>query len=264
MVRGEVVEEQPPATETPDSGSIDWSELPVSLLKGTELEWSSITADTRSCRSKLKCLFCGQKYAGGPSHIRQHLDGSIRPRHVSARLVAAALICVQHRACRPEPQWIDRHAEVLAVLQSKAADVAAVEKLKHQSLNARAKSSVTTSTTSTPIDAILLQRPTNEQVDEQWARAMVRKGLALDLVNDKEFRKAVFMTAKAGSQYIVAGEADTNLPRRTKMTTSCIPKFDAKLEAKVKKKVDRIIAETGACGLLLLTVCGAGALRILI
>jgi len=96
---------------------------------------------------------------------------------------------VQHRACRPEPQWIDRHAEVLAVLQSKAADAAAVEKLKHQSLNARAKSSVTTST---PIDAILLQRPTNEQVDEQWGRAMVRKGLALDLVNDKEFQGCAY------------------------------------------------------------------------
>jgi len=39
------------------------------------------------------------------------------------------------------------------------------------------------------------------------------------------------------------------------MTTSCIPKLDAKLEAKVKKKVDGIIAETGACGLFLLMPC---------
>jgi len=93
-----------------------------------------------------------------------------------------------------------------------------------------------------------MQRPSAEQVDEfeQWARALVRKGLALDLVDDKEFRKAVLMTARAGTSYVSADVGDTKLPKRTKMTSSCIPKLDAKLEAKVKKRVDALISETGA------------------
>ncbi len=77
------------------SSAMDWSEQSVDSLKGTELEWSTITAASRSNRAKLKCcLFCGRCYAGGPVHIREHLDGSIRPRHVSAPLIVSGLIRV--------------------------------------------------------------------------------------------------------------------------------------------------------------------------
>ena len=65
--------------------AVDWSDMPVSELVGTELEWSAISCDTRSARSKNKrCLFCCKMYTGGPVHIREHLDGEIKPRHVSA------------------------------------------------------------------------------------------------------------------------------------------------------------------------------------
>ncbi len=63
----------------------DWSLKPVSELVGTEVEWSSITADSRLTGGhKMKvCIFCGYRYTGGPNHIRQHLDASIRPRNAS-------------------------------------------------------------------------------------------------------------------------------------------------------------------------------------
>ena len=63
----------------------DWSSQCVSDLVGTEVEWSTITADTRLTggRKKKTCLFCGHEYTGGPHDIRQHLDAGIKPRHVS-------------------------------------------------------------------------------------------------------------------------------------------------------------------------------------
>jgi hypothetical protein len=150
--------------DDPDVGSasLDWSEQPVDILKGTELEWSTITAASRANRAKLKCcLFCGRSYAGGAVHIREHLDGSIRPRHVSAPLIVSGLICVQHRACQPSPQWIDRHAEVVQLIQSKVVSVAEAELLKSKAAQARAKSSSHSATT---IDSALMSRPTPDQV----------------------------------------------------------------------------------------------------
>ena len=38
--------------------------------------------------------------------------------------------------------------------------------------------------------------PTFEQVTKQWMRALVKKGLPLDLVDDDEFRAAVLITAR--------------------------------------------------------------------
>ena len=68
----------------PSSGS-DWSTMELTNLHGTEVEWCTITAETRKMGQKTKqCLFCGHKHKGGPSHIRTHLDGNLKPRHVSA------------------------------------------------------------------------------------------------------------------------------------------------------------------------------------
>ena len=97
------------------------------------------------------------------------------------------------------------------------------------------------------IDAVLMPRPTAEQVDEQWAHVFVDKALALDLSENEEFRKAVLLTARAGSNYVDAEKCDSRLPKRTKLTTSCIPDLDKKLEAKVRKRVDALLAETGSC-----------------
>ncbi len=53
------------------------------------------------------------------------------------------------------------------------------------------------------------------------------------------------MTARAGLSYVDGQKADPVLPRRTKMSTVCIPELDKKVEAQVAKKIDGIISETG-------------------
>ncbi len=83
-------ERAPAAPESAEDLSLKF----VADLVGTDLEWSTITVDTRNSRQKQKCcLFCGVSYAGGPLHIRAHLDGNIKPRHVSS---FACLIRIDH------------------------------------------------------------------------------------------------------------------------------------------------------------------------
>ncbi len=66
---------------------VDWSSLRIGELVGTELEWSTIAAETRSARQNIKpelFVLRPKSYTGGLVHIREHLDGSIKPRHVSS------------------------------------------------------------------------------------------------------------------------------------------------------------------------------------
>ena len=66
------------------SDGLDWSDVPVSDLCGTEIEWSVIATHLRyQNKVKKPCLLCGHNITGGPRDIRQHLDASIKPRHVS-------------------------------------------------------------------------------------------------------------------------------------------------------------------------------------
>ena len=77
-------------------------------------------------------------------------------------------------------------------------------------------------------------------------KAIVKKGLAIDLVDDPDFRAAVLLTARAGSGYVDAQKGDTKLPRRKYMTNKVLPALDDKLNAAVAKKIDGLIQETGA------------------
>ena len=86
------------------------------------------------------------------------------------------------------------------------------------------------------------------QVDEQWARALCKKGLCIDLVDDPKFRNAVLLTARAGLSYVDAHKSESLLPHRTKMTTGHIPALDTKIHAKMSKKIYGLIKETGAAG----------------
>ena len=72
-----------------------------------------------------------------------------------------------------------------------------------------------------------------DQVNEQWMRAIVKKGLCIDLVDDGEFRVAVLITARSGLCYADAHKGDTMLPHRKVMTTKVLPALDAKLDSKV-------------------------------
>lgn len=50
------------------------------------LEWSTVAEMPGKAKSHLKkpCLFCGHEYAGGPHHIRIHIDMKRKPRDVAA------------------------------------------------------------------------------------------------------------------------------------------------------------------------------------
>jgi hypothetical protein len=90
-------------------------------------------------------------------------------------------------------------------------------------------------------------KPTAQQVDEQWTRAIVKNGLPLHLVDDIEFRHAVLMTARAGLSYVNAQKSVSELPHRTSLSTRCIPKLDIKVHSKISKRIYGLIKETGDC-----------------
>ena len=93
---------------------------------------------------------------------------------------------------------------------------------------------------------LLRRKPTEEQVNEAWARAVVKKGLPLDLVDDDEFRSAITMTARAGLSYMDAKTDDCKLPHRTKFTSATLRQLDEKLDEAVSVKIDGLINHTGA------------------
>ena len=95
------------------------------------------------------------------------------------------------------------------------------------------------------LDQKVFMKPSVEQVNEQWARAVVKKGLALDMVDDPEFRKAILMTARAGLTYVDSQKEEPKLPHRKHLTTKQIPALDEKLNAKVLKKIEGLLEETG-------------------
>ena len=180
-------------------------------------------------------MFCRLSYAGGPTDIRQHLDAKLTPRHIAP--------------CRPHINWFHRHAEVLAAVQRRAEQAAATAETVSRKV-------ITTSvgrTTSTSLSASASEAPSKstfrispDQVTEQWMKAIVKKGLAIDLVDDPDFRAAVLLTARAGTGYVDAQKGDTKLPRRKVMTNKVLPALDDKLNAAVAKKIDGLIQETGA------------------
>ena len=53
-------------------------------------------------------------------------------------------------------------------------------------------------------------KPTVDEVHEAWCKALVKKALPLDLVDDSEFREAIKATAKCGTTYTSAATATSN------------------------------------------------------
>ena len=88
--------------------------------------------------------------------------------------------------------------------------------------------------------------PTNDQVNEAWAKALVKKGLAIDLVDDPFFRSAITMTARAGRQYVDGQKNTCKLPHRTAMMNNILPSLDKKLTAQVEAKISGLLQQTGA------------------
>ena len=90
----------------------------------------------------------------------------------------------------------DRLASILEVLVTRAASKAELVEL--DSAKKKAKLSTSNAISSSEFQEKFCLRPSVEQVDEQWARALCKKGLALDVVDDPEFRRAVLLTARCG------------------------------------------------------------------
>ena len=118
--------------------------------------------------------------------IRNHLDKNITPRNLDN--------------CRPKVVWFQRHAEVVTALrlrQNKSIEEAE-RRRKEEERKSVTKSTKTSVSVSQVGGSLTSTRPLEHQVNEQWTRGMVKKGLSLDLVDDSEFRAAVTITARAG------------------------------------------------------------------
>lgn len=186
-----------------------------SELKGPDLEYGTVDKRTRL---KKKCLFCGWEYQGGPDIIRNHLLTSEK-RSV--------------KACIPRVE-IARYKEVCATLQQRKQDSKRQEDNKIKAQN-----------NTVEITSVFNMKPTADEVTQQWMRAIVQKGLPLDLVDSPEFRAAVLMTARAGQGYVDSQKNESKLPHRTTMTSKVLPALDEMLDAKVSESIKGLITETG-------------------
>ena len=99
--------------------------------------------------------------------IRAHLLAEVKPRNVGP-------------ACKPEPSYSQQYKGVCVVLRRRMHDV------KQKEAN-----QIKAAKTATEVSSVFNMRPSVEQVTEQWMRALIKKGLSLDLVGDSEFRAAV-------------------------------------------------------------------------
>jgi hypothetical protein len=231
----------------------DWAELPIADLHGSELEWSTVMIETRKMKKNV-CLFCKHSYTGGPYKVRQHLDKALKNREVCA--LRCRLSVLQVRACAPGEAYMERHGDIVDALRKRAELASIDDDVLRQRAQNRSKSYLDSSAspcTGSITSAPVFMRPSASQVDEQWTRAICKKGLAIDLVDDPEFRKAVLMTARSGLGYVDAHKSESMLPHRTKMSTSHIPALDEKIHALMKKKIYGLIQETGVCFVQLLT-----------
>ena len=125
-----------------------------------------------------------------------------------------------------------------------AVDLAAKKKSASLVSSKQAGSSVAGSSNTAPLK---LMGPSPEQCNEQWMRAPVKNGLPMSLADDLEFRAAITMSARCGLTYMDGQKGDSKMPHRTFMMEKVLPALDAKLDAKVSKKIDGLIKETGAC-----------------
>jgi len=222
-----------------------WGTEEVDTLEGSALEWSTIeeaAGRAKVVRAKC-CLFCRHSYVGGPHNIRQHLDEKLPCRNV--------------RACKPRAQFKERHSQVVKELRARAreAEKRAKEKEEREQKREQGRALAVVSESGTSL--ALSQSPfsltptphpfqavTVDDVCEAWLKVIVKRALPLDLVEDRLFREAVAMTAKCGSRNMLVG-AETRLPCRKVMTQKMLPIVEARLDEKIRRKVQGLAELTG-------------------
>ena len=219
----------------PLSSLVDHRDTPLEDLKrGNQLEWSTVDAesfaDRKSSHSSKTCVFCGLNYTGGPLFIRIHLDKAYEKRRV--------------RLCEPKVNWVQRHGQVVAAIRNREAAAHGIQRLGTSRTALVHKPLVKKSLSD--VGPLATMKPTPAQVNEQFMRALAKKGLSMDLVDDDEFRAAVTMACRAGQSFVDGAKGDSMLVSKKTMTNRVLPELDEKLHTKVSKKIDGLIEETGA------------------
>ena len=130
----------------------------------------------RSHSVKKQCLFCGLHFTGGPSQIRCHLDGSLKPRSI--------------RLCMPAAAWKERHGQVVAELRKRRSEQKATMELETEKEAARQDRRVAAA--SKHFGAVA-----PSQVAEAWLKVVIKKALPLNIFDDPDFREAVCVTARS-------------------------------------------------------------------
>eukprot|EP00962_Isochrysis_galbana_P043284 scaffold16443_cov106-Isochrysis_galbana.AAC.3 len=115
-------------------------------------------------------------------------------------------------ACCPQLEWKDRHALVVEELRHRAA-VALGKRASDETLRAAreegralaAGGSTISSTSSTTQEAAarMFKLVTVDDVKLAWAKAIIKKALPLDILDEPLFRQAIEITAKCDSKMIV-------------------------------------------------------------
>ena len=108
--------------------------------------------------------------------------------------------------CKPFPEHVERHAQIVKELK---------ERGEHDKIQGResAKRSLQSGEPNDPVDVERFDKKsrlvgpfkkvrTREEVDFQWARAVVSAGLPMSFWDNKEVRKAVLMTSECSENYI--------------------------------------------------------------
>jgi hypothetical protein len=238
-------------------------ETPVRDLEGGDIFLSTITEDSReeAKGGKGECLYCGLWYRYRPSMVQMHLDKQLG-KASSGRTRAV-------KACEPGAFYMDRHKQILDEVRRREGEKQQAERCRVESDHVRGRSGVdqraggsrprpggddgsgTIVLDSDEEEGPRKQRKlvdavTREQMNEQWAKAIVESALPISIVEKDEFRRAVLMSSQCGSQAISQQPGfvkDTTLPRRTTFTEKLIPELDEKLDKMNMERINGLLTK---------------------
>lgn len=219
-----------------NEGEVAWGCEPIEKLAGTALEWSTITeAEGKiKVRGKKTCWLCGFAYHGGPDAIRCHLDLNVKKRNVAA--------------CKPLPENKARYALVAQEIRRRTSEDRASKdkKAQNDALKQQGRA-VATGLGLTPDQLAAKQAfdlMTPDDVTNAWVKVLVKKALPIDIFDDEAFREAIVTTAKCGVKRLVVGR-ELQIPKRRKVTTKVLPKFDTDLDANIRQRMQAVAKFTG-------------------
>ena len=231
-------------SETDDDDTIEHEEDPFATMEpadiaGSKLEWSTIEVPDRKFNKDRnrggngkphRCLYCDEEWqTGGPREIRSHFDiGEPRWRSI----------------CCPRPEFRERVKAVTAELVHRRLQKE-ISRKRRLSPRQRLSEGSDGSGESPAFERVggPEKKRRRDEVDEAWAYAFAESALPFSCADRLHFRRAIFLTAKAGEDY-VNGD-DSRLPKRTTFVGSVIKDAGDKLDARVGSRVTKAAEESG-------------------